>query len=53
MTYERISPYERVFLRKVALGLVTMTSWVVSLLLAVSQARLYGWGSMYIPDLSV
>ena len=30
------------------LGLVTMTTWVVSLLLAVSQARLYGWGSMYI-----
>lgn len=30
------------------LGLVTMTSFVVSLLLAVSQARLYGWGSMYI-----
>ena len=30
------------------LGLVTMTSFVVSLLLAVSQARLYGWGSLYI-----
>jgi EmrB/QacA subfamily drug resistance transporter len=30
------------------LGLTTMTTWVVSLLLAVSQARLYGWGSMYI-----
>src|SRR5947209_2170936 len=25
------------------LGLVTMTTWVVSLLMAVSQARLYGW----------
>ena len=30
------------------LGLVTMTTFVVSLLLAVSQARLYGWGSTYI-----
>jgi EmrB/QacA subfamily drug resistance transporter len=30
------------------LGLVTMTSFVVTLLLAVSQARLYGWGSTYI-----
>jgi EmrB/QacA subfamily drug resistance transporter len=30
------------------LGLVTITTFVVSLLLAVSQARLYGWGSMYI-----
>lgn len=30
------------------LGLTTMTSFVVTLLLAVSQARLYGWGSMYI-----
>jgi EmrB/QacA subfamily drug resistance transporter len=30
------------------LGLVTMTSFVVSLLLAVSQARLYGWDSIYI-----
>ena len=30
------------------LGLMTMTSFVVTLLLAVSQARLYGWGSTYI-----
>lgn len=30
------------------LGLVTMTSFVVCLLLAVSQVRLYGWGSTYI-----
>lgn len=30
------------------LGLVTMTTFIVSLLLAVSQARLYGWGSTYI-----
>jgi EmrB/QacA subfamily drug resistance transporter len=30
------------------LGLMTMTSFVVTLLLAVSQARLYGWGSAYI-----
>lgn len=30
------------------LGLTTMTSFVVTLLLAVSQARLYGWGSTYI-----
>jgi EmrB/QacA subfamily drug resistance transporter len=30
------------------LGLMTITTFVVSLLLAVSQARLYGWGSMYI-----
>lgn len=35
------------------LGLVTMTTWVVSLLMAVSQARLYGWGSMYIVTLLV
>ena len=30
------------------LGLLTMTSFVVCLLLAVSQARAYGWGSAYI-----
>jgi len=30
------------------LGLITMTTFVVSLLLAVSQARLHGWGSAYI-----
>jgi EmrB/QacA subfamily drug resistance transporter len=30
------------------LGLVTMTSFVISLLLAVSQVRLYGWDSTYI-----
>ena len=30
------------------LGLMTMTTFVVSLLLAVSQARSYGWESMYI-----
>jgi EmrB/QacA subfamily drug resistance transporter len=30
------------------LGLMTITTFVVSLLLAVSQARLYGWGSIYI-----
>ena len=30
------------------LGLVTMTTFVVSLLMAVSQARLHGWGSTYI-----
>jgi DHA2 family multidrug resistance protein len=30
------------------LGLVTMTTCIVSLLLAVSQARIYGWGSTYI-----
>jgi DHA2 family multidrug resistance protein len=30
------------------LGLVTMTTFVVSLLLAVSQARTYGWDSAYI-----
>jgi EmrB/QacA subfamily drug resistance transporter len=30
------------------LGLTTMTTFVVSLLLAVTQARLYGWGSTYI-----
>ena len=35
------------------LGLVTMTTFVVSLLLAVSQARLYGWGSTYIMTLLV
>jgi EmrB/QacA subfamily drug resistance transporter len=35
------------------LGLVTMTSFVVSLLLAVSQARLHGWGSTYILTLLV
>ena len=29
------------------LGLMTMTTFVVSLLLAVSQARTYGWGSTY------
>jgi DHA2 family multidrug resistance protein len=33
------------------LGLVTMTTFVVSLLLAVSQARLYGWDSTYIATL--
>ncbi len=30
------------------LGLMTMTTFVVSLLLAVSQAHSHGWGSMYI-----
>jgi EmrB/QacA subfamily drug resistance transporter len=30
------------------LGLVTMTTFVVTLLLAVSQARSHGWGSTYI-----
>ena len=35
------------------LGLVTMTTFVVSLLLAVSQARLYGWGSTYILTLLI
>lgn len=30
------------------LGLMTMTTFVVSLLLAVSQARLHGWDSLYI-----
>ena len=30
------------------LGLMTITTCVVSLLLAVSQVRLYGWGSLYI-----
>jgi EmrB/QacA subfamily drug resistance transporter len=30
------------------LGLVTMTTFVVSLLLAVSQVRVYGWGATYI-----
>ena len=30
------------------LGLTTMASFVVTLMLAVSQARLYGWGSTYI-----
>ena len=30
------------------LGLMTLTTFVVSLLLGVSQARLYGWGSTYI-----
>ncbi|MBM3224042.1 MAG: DHA2 family efflux MFS transporter permease subunit [Candidatus Tectomicrobia bacterium] len=30
------------------LGLMTMTTFVVTLLLAVSQARTYGWGSTYI-----
>ena len=35
------------------LGLVTMTTFVVSLLLAVSQARTYGWGSTYILTLLV
>lgn len=30
------------------LGLMTMTSFVVTLLLAVSQARTYGWDSTYI-----
>ena len=35
------------------LGLVTMTTFVVSLLLAVSQVRLYGWGSTYIMTLLV
>jgi MFS transporter, DHA2 family, multidrug resistance protein len=30
------------------LGLMTMTTFVVSLLLAVSQARSHGWDSMYI-----
>ena len=30
------------------LGLMTMTTFVVSLLLAVSQARSHGWESMYI-----
>jgi len=30
------------------LGLVTMTTFVVSLLMAVSQARTYGWDSLYI-----
>jgi EmrB/QacA subfamily drug resistance transporter len=29
-------------------GMVTMTTCIVSLLLAVSQVRLYGWGSAYI-----
>jgi len=35
------------------LGLVTMTTCVVSLLLAVSQARLHGWDSTYILTLLV
>ena len=35
------------------LGLVTMTSFVVTLLLAVSQVRMYGWGSTYILTLLV
>jgi DHA2 family multidrug resistance protein len=35
------------------LGLVTMTTFVVSLLLAVSQARTYGWDSFYILTLLV
>ena len=35
------------------LGLTTMASFVVTLLLAVSQARLYGWGSTYILTLLV
>jgi EmrB/QacA subfamily drug resistance transporter len=35
------------------LGLVTMTTFVVSLLLAVSQARVHGWGSTYILTLLV
>ena len=35
------------------LGLMTMTTFVVSLLLAVSQARTYGWGSTYILTLLV
>jgi EmrB/QacA subfamily drug resistance transporter len=35
------------------MGLVTMTTFVVSLLLAVSQARLHGWGSAYILTLLV
>jgi EmrB/QacA subfamily drug resistance transporter len=35
------------------LGLVTMTTFVVSLLMAVSQARLHGWGSAYILTLLV
>jgi EmrB/QacA subfamily drug resistance transporter len=35
------------------LGLVTMTTFVVSLLLAVSQARFHGWGSTYIISLLV
>jgi EmrB/QacA subfamily drug resistance transporter len=33
------------------LGLVTMTTFVVSLLLAVSQVRFYGWDSFYILSL--
>ena len=33
------------------LGLATMTTFVVSLLLAVSQVRFYGWGSAYILSL--
>lgn len=33
------------------LGLATMTSFVISLLLAVSQVRDHGWGSMYIMSL--
>jgi DHA2 family multidrug resistance protein len=33
------------------LGLATMTTFVVSLLLAVSQVRFYGWGSVYILSL--
>jgi DHA2 family multidrug resistance protein len=35
------------------LGLVTLTTFVVSLLLAVSQARTYGWDSTYILTLLV
>jgi EmrB/QacA subfamily drug resistance transporter len=35
------------------LGLMTMTTFVVSLLLAVSQARFHGWGSTYIVTLLV
>ncbi len=33
------------------LGLMTMTTFVVTVLLAVSQARTYGWGSPYILSL--
>jgi EmrB/QacA subfamily drug resistance transporter len=33
------------------LGLATMTTFVISLLLAVSQVRFYGWGSVYILSL--
>ncbi len=35
------------------LGLVTMTTCIVGLLLALSQARLYGWDSTYILSLLV